>query len=157
IAVAVRSQYEIQILRDSQPLTLTLQTHESNNIENLLRLLGLFFAGFVSFLVASIVGLSRPERPSAQLFTVTWYSVSILHLAAALVAMQGHLSFPSYTFAYVAFLLSLSPIEVATAYHFYSRFPKGADPGRFWVLLQKLFYAVFGALTAYFTYLRILF
>lgn len=157
IAVRVADTYQIQIIRNSRPMTLSLNIRETRSTQNLLRLLVVFLAGFISFIVASITGFSRPERHSAQLFTVTWFSVSFIQLAATLVPLESHLTPWEYTFAYLSFLLSLSPIEVATSYHFYSRFPRGSNPGPFWVFLRKLFYAIFAALTIYFTYLRIIF
>src|SRR5262249_51555389 len=83
ISVPAENQYTVGIRRGSQDLSYALPVMPTRDLSGLLRSLCIFIAGFASFAIAFLVGYSRPERGSAQLFTLTWFCVSLLQLAAS--------------------------------------------------------------------------
>jgi len=123
-ALAASEVYELSVLRDGSPRSLTLTVAVDS--EGLPRKLAWFAVALVWCGIALFIGFLRPDQLQARLAFVTGIAVGLVYLQVG--AMQG-------TFAL------WQPLHAVVGYHFLYRFPASAPPGRLWSVMLWLFYA----------------
>jgi hypothetical protein len=154
INMAPSPSYRIRILRNSQQQEITLDMGVKKNNSNLLCAISLLAASFISFFVAMLIGLSKPEEKVTQLATLMGLSVAIVQLIATLEPMEGFFGTREMRLGYLLWLISLSPLSVAFAFDFFHRFPADPEGRNRWRYVKYVLYAWAGAIAAYFTVIR---
>jgi eukaryotic-like serine/threonine-protein kinase len=147
--------YKVRILRDGVESELQLRAKIQKSSRNLFPVLIPIVSSLVFFVIALVIGLAKPDQRFTQLFTFTWFSVALIYMALALEPLQMFFGKSELNLAILIWLLSFSPLEIATAYHFCYRFPPGVPEGKFWSLLRNFLYVWAGTITILFTCARV--
>ena len=106
-------------------------------------------------MVALVIGLAKPEQRFTQLFTITWFTVSLIYMVVAVEPIQTFFGKAQLNLVVFISLLSLAPLEMATSYHFCYRFPPGVPEGKLWSYIRNFLYVWAGATAIFYTALRL--
>jgi eukaryotic-like serine/threonine-protein kinase len=149
--------YTLRIVRGSNIHDFRLESSLKYDLPFLFSLLVLFLAATMSYVAATVVGFSKPEHRTTQLFFCGWMSESLLQLMPVLKLMESSFGFSELRLAEIIWFFSFSPLTVAAGYDFYHRFPSGLNESSPWPLLKRAFYVYGGVLAAFFTVTRLKF
>src|SRR5262249_147614 len=114
-----------------------------------------FFASLIMFLISIVIGLAKPEERTAQLFTVSWFSVALIFLALAIYPIHQFFGGWERNLYILIWIFSFREIGIANAYHFFYRFPPGIPESRFWASVRNIIYICAIPLTVLYTAIRI--
>ena len=147
-------QYTVRVARNGVESDYQLRAKIEKSSRNLFPVLIPLISSLVFFVVALVIGLAKPDQRFTQLFTFTWFSVSLIYMVVALEPIQNFFTKTELNLSILIWLLSFSPLEAATAYHFCYRFPPGVPESRFWSSLRNFLYVCAGFITIAFTVAR---
>jgi hypothetical protein len=154
--VAQKGQsYGIRIQRGAQQQEFLMSGIIEKSKRNLIPVLLPIFSSLVIFFIAFLIGVAKPEHRFTQLFTITWFSVAIIYMAVAIEPLDTFFSQSELSLYILLWIVSFSPMEIATAYHFVYRFPPGIRKTLLWALIRNFLYVSAGLLSAILTVIRI--
>jgi len=146
--------YLLRISRNGKEKEFSLERKVSQSPHHLMSVIVLLVASGISFFVAMLVGLSKPEERMPQLATLMGLSVAFLQLVSTLSPMESFLGTRDFQLAYLIGLISASPLSVAFGFDFFYRFPLDSKEKSRWLSMKYLLYIWSGTLAGYFTFIR---
>ena len=132
--------YAIKIKRGNSEKDVLLYANTRRDRHRLVSILILYFAAFVSFICALWIGLLKPDQKTTQLFTVTWLSGCLLQILPVMNLMQPFFGPIELRLISAIWFLAMSPMPIATGFHFYYNFPPGIPESRPWTVVKYALY-----------------
>ena len=146
--------YTLTIYRNNREQQITLPAGARKSVKNLICVLAMFSASFISFFIALLIGLSKPEERMTQAAALMGLSIGFLQLIATLEPMESFFGTYEIQLGHLIWLFSFSPLSIAFAFDFFHRFPSDPEGKSRWRYVKYLLYIWSGALFCYFTVVR---
>jgi len=139
--------YAVTVRRGNAETTIPLTLTVTRSAETLRLNASLLIGGIVWCFVATLIAISRPDRPIARLAYWAGLLMGLFFLSDAPGPTYSVL--PHAQQVVISALFPVSTLHLAVGYDFYLRFPSGVAAGRFWRLVRLLLYVVCGTLAGW--------
>lgn len=135
-----QSRYGIRVKRGPEELSFTLDVSIRRGHQKLARMIPELLVGLAFFVLAMLIGLLKPDDRVTQLGFVAAIVNAQAFVPIALFPIGGFLS----RWASAAHFLLFCPdvLVGAISFHFFTLFPPGVRPSRFWTRVRTGYYLV---------------